>query len=249
MKFNVGDNVIIKRGVLKGQTATIMEVCDPYIYVPDYIERMSESKEYIYSVANSSRPNGIKFSESALELSNEPSNQNMVFIESVYNSDKQTYVEGIINRMIHSEMYTEGVDPMDYAYLQEMAGRIPGNIKVDKKGKRILIVAVGDRENRGEPHFHVYRNAKDWQNWRNSACLLFKYNRYFDHGYHRETLDDDELTALVYYLRTKPEKGLLGETYWQYLISLWNMNQPNFKLDLNLPMPDYDYDTIKRYKE
>lgn len=141
---------------------------------------------------------------------------------------------------------TEGEDLLDYSYYYEMVGRLPEEIKVGKKG--ILIVAIGADENRGEAHFHIFRNKNDWKTWKNGACLLFKENKYFDRAGNRETLTRDELEALVECLKSKPKQGLLGDTYWQNLIFLWNANNPDFEMDINTPMPDYNYDTITRYK-
>lgn len=129
--------------------------------------------------------------------------------------------------------------------LYEMAGRLPGEIKVDKRHK--LIVAVGADENMGEKHFHVFRNDIDRIKWRNSACLLFEENRYFDHSRHSEVLTKDELQALVDHLKKKHIKHNM--TNWEYLITLWNDNNENFKIPEDLEMSEYNYKTIKRYRE
>ena len=78
---------------------------------------------------------------------------------------------------------------------------------------------------------------------------MFKYNKYFDHKDNAETLTKDELAAMIECLKSKPEEGLSGNTYWQYLIYLWNGNNWNWKIDIDTPMPDYNYKTITRYKE
>lgn len=131
----------------------------------------------------------------------------------------------------------------------EMAGRIPGEIKVKKKGSDILIVAVGSDEKRGEAHFHVFKNKNDFENWKNGACLCFKENKYFDHDSHKEILAKDEIKVLMDILGSKPDESLPGNTYWQYLIYLWNGNNFDFRIDINTPIQGYDYDTITRYKE
>jgi len=38
-------------------------------------------------------------------------------------------------------------------------------------------------------------------------------------------------------------------TNWEYLITLWNDNNENFKIPEDLEMPEYNYKTIKRYRE
>lgn len=151
--------------------------------------------------------------------------------------------------MEHESKYGDLMDcDVDEAFF-EMAGRIPGELKVYKKGGDILIIAVGADETRGEAHFHVFRSKKDLRAWKNGACLMFKENKYFDHGDNRETLTKDELNTMINCLNSKPAEGLPGETYWQYLIYLWNGNNYDFSIGTNIPMPDYDYETITRYKE
>lgn len=162
---------------------------------------------------------------------------------------KNIYMEGLINHMVEAGIDPATHDPANYIYFQEMAGRIPGEIKVYKKGKEILIVAVGADESRGEAHFHIFKSNNDFKAWKNGACLLFKDNRYFDHDTHIDTLSKDEMNALVACLKSKPAEGLIGNSYWQYLINLWNSNNFEFRIDLNTPMPNYDYKTITRYKE
>lgn len=95
----------------------------------------------------------------------------------------------------------------------EMAGRIPEDIKVDVKGKHILIVAVGNNESRGVKHFHVFRSTKDLNAWKHGACLMFEENKYFDHKHNSETLTKDELEALISKLKEVPKDNLLGKTY------------------------------------
>lgn len=132
--------------------------------------------------------------------------------------------------------------PYDEAFF-EMAGRIPGEVKIPNKPKKPgLIIAVGADENRGEAHFHVYRNKVDWRAWKNGACLLFKDNKYFDHGNNRETLDRDELFAVV--TKLKETHKVLGVSNWKYLITLWNDNNGRFVIYHNVPMPDYNYDMM-----
>ena len=154
---------------------------------------------------------------------------------------------------IYSDRNLECEDVMDMEvkdkYFFEMAGRIPGELKVYDKCGDILIIAVGADETGGEAHFHVFRSKKDLRAWKNGACLMFKENRYFEHGDNRETLTKDELNAVINCLNAKPAEGLPGETYWQYLICLWNGNNYDFRIDLGTPVLDYNYETITRYKE
>lgn len=127
-----------------------------------------------------------------------------------------------------------------------MAGRIPGKLIVD--GKPSLIVAVGSNE-RSVPHFHVFRDDQDLRRWDHAACIMYKENRYFDHNDRsNETLNKHEITALKMKLKQKRE-DTPSLTYWDWIVRLWNDSNPNYKLPIDLKMPDYNYDTIKSYKE
>jgi hypothetical protein len=129
----------------------------------------------------------------------------------------------------------------------EMAGRIPGEVKLPGKPEGYgLIIAVGDYE-KDIRHFHVFRNDDDRQAWRNGACLLFEENKYYGHGYNTETLEEDELNAVMQKLNS--QHPALGVTNWRYLVALWNDNNSGYPLDPNLEMPEYDFKTITRYKE
>jgi hypothetical protein len=177
------------------------------------------------------------------DLMNEPADE-PVYTEQ---DELQFKLECIRNNLEDNGIVlTEGTDLLDYSYYYEMAGRIPGELRVGKKG--ILIVAMGANEDRGEAHFHIFRNKNDWKAWKNGACLLFKENKYFDHANNRETLTRDEMKTLVECLKSKPADDLPGDTYWQFLIYLWNQNNYDFRINIDTPMPDYNYDTITRYK-
>lgn len=173
-------------------------------------------------------------------------------IRSIDNDEFSVFVEGPRRGRVSSKR--DGIVPTDKSKLDKnepplttykMAGRIPGMIMVD--GKPSLIVAIGDSE-RNVQHFHVFRSDKDLHGWRNGACLMFTDNRYFDHSNrNNETLTKHEINALKLKLKSKREDTNM--TYWDWIIRLWNDNNPIYPLSLNTPMPDYDYKTIKRYKE
>ncbi|MBD5526748.1 MAG: hypothetical protein HDR04_20585 [Lachnospiraceae bacterium] len=122
-------------------------------------------------------------------------------------------------------------NPLDYSYYYEMVSRL------HDKGK--LIIAIGVDESIDEAHFHVFRNEIDFKLWKNGTCLLFKDNKYINHGKNMEILTKDELNHLGKQLRSKPLPGLWGDSNWQFLINLWNANNYDFCIDLNTPMPEY----------
>lgn len=221
-KFNIGDKVKVIQGKFKDNIGIIQSLNESYY--PGQI-----NPKYDVHLEDGTHINDIPLNEDMLE-------------KVELNSFEQSLLE---TQMIHSIT----CDIADNEAFFEMAGRIPGEVKIPGKPKDPgLIIAVGARENRGEAHFHIYRCKKDLEAWKNGACLLFKENRYFDHALNKETLTEDELNAVIECLKSKPKEGLLGNNNWEYLISLWNSNNYNFRIDLNTPMPNYDYKTITRYK-
>lgn len=145
--------------------------------------------------------------------------------------------------ILGEDNYPSGIDE---AFV-EMAGRIPGEIRVDVKGKKVLLVAVGANETRGVAHFHVFRNSIDLRNWKNGACLMFTENKYFDHTNNTETLDKDEIGSLVKKLK-EVAPDMNGLTWWNFIVQLWNFNNENWSIPAKVKMPDYDYKTITRFK-
>lgn len=218
-KFRIGTRVNIISGHMKGSSGIIKESCDVSNGTEYHIILDGESEERIYYEHN-------------LEFEN---------ILDMEIDDKEEDVTE--NTLLDNDINDNSI------LLLEMAGRIPGEIFVDKKGKRRLIIAVGSNETRGVAHFHVFRNKVDWRNWKNGACLMFKKNKYFDHKDNSETLTKDELEVVMKCLKSKPAPDLIGENNWQFLISLWNSNNYDWKIDINTLMQEYDYDTITRYKE
>ena len=119
---------------------------------------------------------------------------------------------------------------------------------VGKKGQFRCIVAVGGNEGDYIPHFHVFNTKEDFISCHGGACLMFKENKYFNHNKHTGLLTKEQLESIVNKLKSERKNG---ETWWEYLVCGWNLENPDTKLPLpeNLPMPNYDYKTIKRYKE
>lgn len=226
-KFKENDRVVVTDGEHQGKIGTVVCICQE-----EYLVKVKTDRCVLFDDI-------IHINESALRMAE--------LADEYTDDDFELKLEGIRNHLDESGIILESTaNLLDYAYYQEMAGRIPGELKVGKKG--ILIIAMGANEDRGEAHFHVFRSKKDWKAWKNGACLLFNENKYFDHADNRETLTRDEMKTLVECLKSKPADGLPGKSYWQFLIYLWNGNNYNFMIDIDTPMPDYNYDTITRYK-
>ena len=116
------------------------------------------------------------------------------------------------------------------------------------KGQFQCIVAVGGNEGDFIPHFHIFNSKEDFKSWHGGTCLMFRENRYFNHGKHSGVLTKSQLESIVKKLKSERKNG---ESWWEYLVSGWNLENPDSKVPLpeDLPMPDYNYKIIKRYKE
>jgi hypothetical protein len=123
-------------------------------------------------------------------------------------------------------------------------------VQTNLDGKHNLIIAVGGRE-ASNGHFHVFRSMADKKAWSNGACLMFKYNAYYDHGRNKETLTDDELQIVINKLKEEfvDEKDGRTKSNWIKVIEEWNDSNPEYKFPVDLKMPKYDFKTIERYKD
>lgn len=108
---------------------------------------------------------------------------------------------------------------------------------------------VGDLElavwphDTGLPHVHFYFRGQDTEYvapngarpW--GGCLCLEHARYFDHGSHRQIMDESQMVTLKSYL-TERHDG--DTTNWQRIISLWNESNPNGKqVPIDTTIPDY----------
>lgn len=119
---------------------------------------------------------------------------------------------------------------------------------LDKKNKPVCIIAIGKNEGKNIPHFHVFDSNNDYIQWRGGTCLMFKDNRYFNHGKHNGVLSSKQLDAIVEKLKSFTIDNRM--TYWQFLIKSWNETFGNeILLPDNLEMPEYNNGKIKLYKE
>lgn len=127
--------------------------------------------------------------------------------------------------------------------LYKMAVRVPK----DLSGNCNIVIAVGARE-RNIAHFHVFRNEKDYESWKNGACLFLQKNKYYDHSNNTETLTKKELEEVIKILKKKYKRNQ-NITNWEYVVQSWNDYNELYSIPEDTPMPEYDYNTITRYKE
>lgn len=104
------------------------------------------------------------------------------------------------------------------------------------------------------PHFHFYHNTPANQGIKNQGygggCLMIKEPIYFIHGSHTETLGNDEIEPLLKFLNSKYVNPKIDMTNWQYLVHLWNENNPRTIVNgerCNAPPPYVK--NMKSYRE
>jgi len=134
--------------------------------------------------------------------------------------------------------------------LLEMAGRLPGRSQTRKdkrKGREHgLIIAIGNNE-KDYAHFHFFRSESDKQQWNGiGGCIMMKDALYYKHSGHYDELDEEELVALIQFLKSPYKKR--GVTMWQQLVDLWNDNNSRYSVPDETPMPSYYYN-MPNYNE
>ncbi len=172
-------------------------------------------------------------------LKNIPNNKCEYICEVVFTSGTTKIVQQ--SEVVHS-LYDEKYGESSVATFMS-ALRI-GDM-IGDKNEPLGVIAVGSDEGLNIPHFHVFNSRADMKNWRDGACIMIKENRYFDHGKHNGTLTKAQISGMVKCLNKVGNSGL---TNWQTLIDAWNRENDD-DIPINLPMPDYNYKTIKSYKE
>ncbi len=85
-------------------------------------------------------------------------------------------------------------------------------------------------------HFHIFSGPAKRPVW--ETCIQFTTASYFHHSGKEGRLDSKEKKDLINFMNS-PHKGL-SITNWQYAKTLWNDNNPQWEIDANTPMPDYN---------
>lgn len=112
-------------------------------------------------------------------------------------------------------------------------------------GELELAVWSGDI---GQPHFHFYLRGQDMEYvapngarpW--GGCLCLEQAKYFDHGSHRQIIDEGQMESLLAYLSENSDNGM---TNWQRIISLWNESNPGLRqVPLTAEIPAYRWNMV-----
>lgn len=105
-----------------------------------------------------------------------------------------------------------------------------------------LELAIWPHDN-GLPHVHFYFRGQDMEYaapngarpW--GGCLCLEHARYFDHGSHRQIMDETQMAMLMGYLLERCDADV---TNWQRIISLWNESNPGGKqVPITAEIPEY----------
>lgn len=101
--------------------------------------------------------------------------------------------------------------------------------------KEVYEVYVNTDDIVDEPHFHIgLKNSCD----KFHSCIKILSCEYFEHDGKKDKLNSRLSKALVAFLQDKDENEP-DKTHWQVLVTEWNRNNPNRKIDKGVEMPNY----------
>lgn len=82
-------------------------------------------------------------------------------------------------------------------------------------------VYVNTDDRRQLPHFH-YRKADDYEAFH--TCIQITEPEYFSHGGQQYLLHSEQISDLIKFLNSSPNRGTRYSSNWQLLIDMWNSN-------------------------
>ena len=100
-----------------------------------------------------------------------------------------------------------------------------------------LEVYVRTDDGGNTPHFHIW--DKNTQGNKFHTCVQIKQPVYFHHDGKEGVLNTAQRKELVDFLKSKPTKTKKFSTFWEAVLTLWNMNNSAMDVDEDQPMPDY----------
>lgn len=86
------------------------------------------------------------------------------------------------------------------------------------------------------PHFHIFNN-QDPALTTVDAAIKLETAEYLKHNGDSSIISSKQIKQLIEFLQTEIKSGL---AYWQQLIITWNLNNPNYSIPFDMPMPDYN---------
>ena len=86
------------------------------------------------------------------------------------------------------------------------------------------------------PHFHIENKEADFY-----CCVKILENSYFSHGKYKDRLASAQRKKLQKFLSSKHRFfGKFGFTNYQIICVYWNDNNPDYLIDTEMNMPNYE---------
>lgn len=83
---------------------------------------------------------------------------------------------------------------------------------------------------RNIPHIHMDSADK-------KVCIRLDIAEYYAHGKSKDTLNSNERDILIDFMNNRHRR--FDITNYEYMLNLWNENNPNYEIDEEMQMPDY----------
>lgn len=87
------------------------------------------------------------------------------------------------------------------------------------------------------PHFHIW--DKNSQGGKFHTCVQIKQPAYFHHTCKEGVLNTSQRKELVEFLKSKPTSTKKFSSFWEAILTMWNLNNSAMMVDEEQPMPDY----------
>lgn len=137
----------------------------------------------------------------------------------------------------------------EHKWIASVGKQIREDYKIGHSGDLLCEMArVGDLDNKLEvyvrtddagnlPHFHIWDKASKGQEFH--TCVQITKPEYFHHDGKEDVLNKSQRKSLVKFLMSKPTKTKKFDTFWEAILTLWNMNNSDMDVDEDQEMPDY----------
>jgi hypothetical protein len=120
---------------------------------------------------------------------------------------------------------------------------IESNVGDISLGKKVGLCKIEVRNGGNEgpiPYFHIYND--------NFLCCLCIYEaRYFDHGIHQDTLNNNQLKKLDSWFREPYRKGSII-TRWEFGEACWKFKSDEEEMRFRITVRQPNYKDTKGYK-
>lgn len=107
--------------------------------------------------------------------------------------------------------------------------------KIGTLTKKCYDIIVWTNDSGNIPHFHIIDSNTQGNIF--NSCIRIDKAEYFNHEGKTDKLNSQLRKDLVNFLLSTDED--LGISNWILLVSEWNRNNSNIKININTQMPDY----------